>query len=153
MTDNNEIEAEDAFEDTNWDEELVNLNEELDARGARYMIAINQLERLMTEWGNTVVYAEPPQDLKVGEIAISEEPKEGYIETSVGDISAIPLLGVMANIFSEILEDGPDADMNAMLENRARVIELVRDLMIEGILIANNPEWKDRFTKAVEGLS
>ncbi len=149
MTDNNKNET----EDVNWDEELENLNEELDPSGARYMIAINQLERLMNEWGETVIYAEPPQDLTVGQIALSEEPKEGYIETSIGDISAIPLLGVMAKIFSEMMEDGPDADMGAMLTNRAKVIELVRDLMIEGILISNAPEWKDRFAKAVEGLN
>ena len=147
MTDNNE--------ETNWDKELEELNEEIDPRAARFHIAVSQIENLIEEWGNTPIYAKPPEDMSIGEMDLSEEPKEGFLETRLGDISAVPLLGVLAKTVTEILhasdEDGPS--LEALHDSKERINEAVKNLMIEGILIANAPEWKERFAKATEGLS
>ena len=147
MTDDNK--------ETDWDKELEDLNEEIDPRAARFHIAVSQIENLIEEWGSTPIYAKPSEDMSIGEMELSEEPKDGFLETRLGEISAVPLLGVLAKTVTEILhntdEDGPD--LEALYESKQRINEAVKNLMIEGILIANAPEWKDRFAKAAEGLS
>jgi Fe-S-cluster formation regulator IscX/YfhJ len=149
MTDENEM------ENVNWDEALADLNEEIDPRAARFHIAVSQLENLIEEWGDTPIYAKPSEEMAIGEMELSEEPQEGFLETRLGDITAVPLLGVLARTVTEILhsadEDGPD--LEALYESKERINEAVKALLIEGILIANSPEWKERFTKAVEGLN
>ena len=153
-------------ENTNWDKELEELNSVdwqdqtgMSPEEARFEIVIRKLEAVMSEWGATEVYADIPEDVDLGsdwnavEVKIDAEPFEDSFKTTLGDVASVPILGVIANILAEILDNSGAPKEDALREYRSRVVNAVQALMIEGILVSKSPAWNDRFQEVTDQLS
>ena len=145
--------------DTNWDEALENLNEEEELGEIRFEMIAERFMSIINEWSQVPVWAQPPQlnedeDSYVG-LKVSDEPFDGGIETTMGDISALPLMGVVADIIRELFIEGGgvvDLGPDNLKEHRHRMISAIKAVMVEGILISHAPEWSDKFDDAAKGL-
>ena len=104
-------------ENTNWDKELEELNSVdwqdqtgMSPEEARFEIVIKKLEAVLHEWANTEVYADIPEDVQLGadwnevEVTIDAEPFEDSFKTTLGDVAAVPILRVISNILTDILD-------------------------------------------------
>ena len=151
-------------ENTNWDEELENLTSVgwedqtgMSPEEARFNIVIRKLEAVFQEWADTEVYATVPEDadpFNATEITVDVEPFEDSFKTSLGDVAAVPMLGVIASIMSDILKADEGVPTEETLrEYRVRIVEAVKALMVEGVLVSKSPTWADKFDDATVGLN
>ena len=153
-------------ENTNWDKELEELNSVdwqdqtgMSPEEARFEIVIKKLEAVLHEWANTEVYADIPEDVQLGadwnevEVTIDAEPFEDSFKTTLGDVAAVPILGVIANILTDILDSNGRPHEDMLREYRSKVVNAVKSLMIEGILVSKSPKWNDRFEEVTDQLS
>jgi hypothetical protein len=149
-------------DNTNWDDELKNLNEAswqdqsgLSAEEARFDIVINKLEGVMNKWAATPVWAAVPTDENdFGLMEIATEPFDGGTETCLGDVAAVPMLGVISSIIKDMMSMDKDApDLEDLQRYREDIVTAVTSLMVEGILISKSPDWNTQFNAATSGLS
>tara|TARA_Y100001956_G_scaffold63027_1_gene63240 strand:+ start:1209 stop:1676 length:468 start_codon:yes stop_codon:yes gene_type:complete len=145
--------------DTNWDEELESLNDQEEVGEIRFGMIADRFMSIINEWSEVPVWALPPQmnedEDSYMEMKVSDEPFEGGIQTTMGDISALPLMGVVADIIRELFVEGGgvvDLGPDNLKEHRHRMIAAIKAVMVEGILISNAPEWSDKFDDAAKGL-
>ncbi len=142
-------------ENTNWDEELENLTTLESAEDARLEIVIGKLEAVMDKWSDTVVYATVPDDamdIENGTMEVRTEAFEDSFKTCLGDIAAVPMLGIIAQVLAEIIDSEDKHDIDQLRKSRLRIVEAVKALMIEGILISKSPDWSNEFEDATKGL-
>jgi len=155
-----EIDAQrnDMENEVNWDDELVNLNDEESVEEIKFDMIASRIFDLVQEWGSTRVYAQPPsmpdEEGQVG-MKVSEEDFEGSIKTSLGDLASVPLMGAMADIIRQLFIEGGGVvqlEPETVQEHRHKLVEAVISIMTEGILISHSPEWVERFDEVSKGL-
>ena len=144
--------------DIDWDVELECLNAEENTEDIRFDIVADQVFRLVQEWGSTRVHAQSPsmpdEEGQMG-MKVSEEAFEGSVKTSLGNLAAVPLMGLMADIIRQLFIEGGGVvqlEPETILEHRHKLVEAVVSIMTEGILISHSPEWAGRFDSVTKDL-
>ena len=147
-------------ENVDWDEELESLNDSLgeDEQGqAQFEIISTKIRGVMEDWMSTKVYArinEPEAGEEEGLLEVDRDDFEDAIETELGQIACVSVVGLIGQILSEIISEHKDDDFGEEQVNRytGLIKEVVSTVLVEGILISHAPGWRDKFDDAMAGI-
>ena len=132
-----------------WNKELQELDP-LETDEAMFDVTTDRIERLVSKWMETPMYANPGD----GEMQISEEPSEMSHQTTLGQIAAVPLLNLIAKTAAQISRESNPLDWFAehISDNGDLILDLLQSVMTEGIMIANAPGLREEFDQVLAGV-
>jgi hypothetical protein len=130
-----------------WDQELQELDP-LETDEAMFDVTTDRIERLISKWMETPMYANPDD----GEMQISEEPSEMSHQTTLGQIAAVPLLNLIAKTAAQMSQESDPLNWFAehISDNGDLILDLLKCTMTEGIMIANAPGLREEFDQVLE---
>jgi hypothetical protein len=139
-------------ENTNvdWNKELQDLDSD-EKDEALFDVTTEHIERLIGKWMETPMYAKPEDD---GEVLVGSEPDEMAHETTLGQIAAVPLLNLIIRTAGEMSkEDSPVAWFEGNIkESSDLILDLLKSVMTEGIMIANAPGLRSEFDQILTSI-
>ncbi|MBF85856.1 MAG: hypothetical protein CL489_15490 [Acidobacteria bacterium] len=144
-------------EHINWDKELLALNETLNDNEqgqAQFEIISTKIRSVMEDWMATKVYAQvnEPEDSEEGIVEVSTDEFEDSVETELGQIACVPLMGLIGQILSDIMAADAVFEEEQIERFGEAVTHVVGNLLVEGILISNAPQWREKFDDAMTGI-
>lgn len=162
-------------EHINWDKELLALNETLNDNEqgqAQFEVISTKMRAVMKDWMSTKVYArvnqeggdwhpndgglmveyDQPYSNDEGIVEVSTDEFEDSIETELGQIACVPVMGLIGQILSEIMTDDAEFGEEQIERFGEAVTQVVGNLLVEGILISNAPQWRAKFDDAMTGI-
>lgn len=132
-----------------WNKELQGLDS-LEKEEAMFDVTTDRIERLVSKWMETPMYANPDD----GEMQISEEPSEMSHQTTLGQIAAVPLLNLIAKTAAQMSRESDPLNWFAehISDNGDMILDLLQSVMTEGIMIANAPGLREEFDQVLAGV-
>jgi hypothetical protein len=113
-------------------------------------VTTDRIERLVSKWMETPMYANPDD----GEMQISEKPSEMSHQTTLGQIAAVPLLNLIAKTAAQMSRESDPLNWFAehISDNGDMILDLLQSVMTEGIMIANAPGLREEFDQVLAGV-
>jgi hypothetical protein len=148
----------------NWDKELESLNETLtnnEQGQAQFEVISTKMRAVMKDWMSTKVYArvnqegveyDQPYSNDEGIVEVSTDEFEDSVEAELGQIACVPVMGLIGQILSEIMAADAVFEEEQIERFGEAVTQVVGNLLVEGILISNAPEWREKFDEAMTGI-
>ena len=132
-----------------WNKELQGLDS-FEKDEAMFDVTTDRVERLVGKWMTTPMYATPDD----GEMTITDEPEEMSHETTLGQIAAVPLLNIIAKTAAQMsrAEDPMDWFAEHINDNGDLILDLLKSVMTEGIMIANAPGLREEFDQVLYNI-
>ena len=142
--------SEEEIQNVDWDAEFQNIshNEVMDARLDVHTEAI---QTVIGDWMGTAVWCKPPVD-EDDMINVCNEEFPGATETTLGEVSAIPLLNLFGFLMQVGGVDPDELDHEAIRDAKSFIMSVTASLITEGIMIANSPNWHEQVDAATKGL-
>ena len=84
-----------------------------------------------------------------------ESNQQGFhvlLEINLGHIAALPILNTIAQILGEAGVDPEDIAPAIIQSRKDLFLGMVGAMMVEGIMIAHAPAWRDKMDTAVKGI-
>jgi hypothetical protein len=147
---NDLIMSEEEIKNIDWDKMTDDISHE-ESVMAMFDIVTEHVSGVIDEWMNTTVYARPPEgpdDL----FECSDQPFDGSQKINLGHIAALPILNIIAQILGEAGVDPEDIAPAIIQSRKDLFLGMVGAMMVEGIMIAHAPAWRDKMDAAVKGV-
>ena len=142
--------SEEEIHNVDWDAEFQNISHD-EVMDARLAVHTEAIETVIADWMSTTIWCKPPAD-EDDMIDLCGKEFPGATETTLGEVSAIPLL----NLFGFLMQVGgvnPDElNHEAIKDAKSFIMNVTASLITEGIMIANSPEWSEKVDAATKGL-
>ena len=127
----------------NWDESFKEIQD--DADEAFFDVITSRVQAVVNEWLHTPIWAKTPEDL--GEpMLVSTVEREDSVQTKLGELAAVQFLGVLAQLCTKA---DVAIDPRIIYRNKDMILDAIGCLMVEGVMVANAPEWSGKMDKAL----
>lgn len=136
-------------DEVDWNKELEDLDPE-EKNEALFDVTSEHIERLIDKWMATPMYA----GIGDGEVLVGNEPDENTRETTLGQIASVPLLNLIIRTAGQMSEkDSPIAWFEEHIqENSDLILDLLKSVMTEGIMVANAPGLRNEFDQILTSI-
>jgi len=147
---NDLIMSEEEIKNIDWDKMTDDISHD-ESVMAMFDIVTELVSGVIDEWMNTTVYARPPEGPD-DQFECSDGPFDGAQEINLGHIAALPILNMIAQILGEAGVDPEDIAPAIIQSRKDLFLGMVGAMMVEGIMIAHAPAWRDKMDTAVKGI-
>ena len=131
-------------DEINWDDALAAISSE-ESDEAKFDIITTRVQSVIRDWMNTPIWAETPESPE-DPMEVGTEEWDGAIRTKLGELAAVQVLGLLAML---CLKADVDIDPRIIYKNKDLILETIGCLMVEGIMVANAPDWSDKVDAAL----
>jgi hypothetical protein len=131
-------------DEINWDDALAAISSE-ESDEAKFDIITTRVQSVIREWMNTPIWAETPETPdEPMQVGIKEW--DGAMQTRLGELAAVQVLGLLAML---CLKADVEIDPRIVYRNKDLILDTIGCLMVEGIMVANAPDWSDKMDVAL----
>ena len=128
----------------NWDDALADISSE-ESDEAKFDIITTRVQSVIRDWMNTPIWAETPETPDEP-MQVGETEWDGAMQTRLGELAAVQVLGLMAML---CLKADVEIDPRIVYKNKDLILDTIGCLMVEGIMVANAPDWSDKMDAAL----